>query len=342
MGKRPLPSSTTAHLTGAGTAPTGRQAAATSDPNPTDGYQAPDWLRHARTVYFDSYSPPVYPHIKDFDAKRLVESTLATGADTLWWGSIGYWAHYPSKAYPPHPELGNRDLTAEVAQECRRAGLHLYDYAGYGVFFMEVGWVDQHPEFADWVQRDPDQRRSGAVGVGPGRIQGCLHWTDAAGVCARQQRGGADAGACGAPGEVDATGSRRPRPSVHAVRGVRGGNDSHTAHRGADPLRARVVFENQQKPSSETERQSRSGLEHNAANVHRPNRHHSLTVANLQLLRPSHLSHNRGARVAVLRGMFAFGPERRSRSLWNHRSPSPESSQASRCTVGSPTGPPRR
>ena len=37
-----------------------------------------------------------------------------------------------------------------------------------------------------------------------------------------------------------------------------------------------------------------------------------------------HLFHNQGASVAALRGLFAFGPECRSRSLRNHRSPSPE------------------
>jgi len=41
-----------------------------------------------------------------------------------------------------------------------------------------------------------------------------------------------------------------------------------------------------------------------------------------------HLFHNRDASVAALRGLFAFGPECRSRSLRNHHSPSPESSPA--------------
>ena len=41
-----------------------------------------------------------------------------------------------------------------------------------------------------------------------------------------------------------------------------------------------------------------------------------------------HLFHNQGASDAALRGLFAFGPESRSRSLRNHRSPSPESSQS--------------
>ena len=43
---------------------------------PSDNYQMPDWLHYARTVYFDGYSPPIYPHLKDFDARRLLE---------VWW-----------------------------------------------------------------------------------------------------------------------------------------------------------------------------------------------------------------------------------------------------------------
>src|SRR5260370_7997666 len=41
-----------------------------------------------------------------------------------------------------------------------------------------------------------------------------------------------------------------------------------------------------------------------------------------------HLFHNRSASVATLRELLAFGPECRSRSLRNQRSPSPESSFA--------------
>src|SRR5438876_4191616 len=38
-----------------------------------------------------------------------------------------------------------------------------------------------------------------------------------------------------------------------------------------------------------------------------------------------HFLHNRSASVATLRALFAFGPECRSRSLWNQCSPSSES-----------------
>ena len=50
---------------------------------------------------------------------------------------------------------------------------------------------------------------------------------------------------------------------------------------------------------------------------------------------PEHFLHNRRASVATLRLLFAFGPECRSRSLRNQRSPSPESPKLSN---GSPFG----
>jgi hypothetical protein len=39
----------------------------------SDGYEPPEWLRYSPTVYFDGYTPPVYPSLKDFDPRRLVQ-----------------------------------------------------------------------------------------------------------------------------------------------------------------------------------------------------------------------------------------------------------------------------
>ena len=128
---------------------------------PEDKYQMPDWLRYAQPVYFDGYTPPVYPHIKDFDAKRLVDVVLELGGNVLRFQPIGYWAYYPSKSFRVFPELGNRDLIDEVAQECRKRGVRCYCYTGYGHPHMEVGWVDQNPQYADWVMRDPDGKPYG-------------------------------------------------------------------------------------------------------------------------------------------------------------------------------------
>lgn len=128
-----------------------------------DNFKLPEWMRHSRTVYFDGYSPPVYPHMRDFDARRLIDCVVALGADTLWMSSIGYYAYYPSKAYPPHPELGSRDLINEVSRECRRAGLHLYDYAGWGHPFMELSYAEKHPQYLEWVRRDWDGKPWGSI-----------------------------------------------------------------------------------------------------------------------------------------------------------------------------------
>ena len=128
---------------------------------PQGDYHAPDWLRSIRALYFDGYTAPLYPHMKDFDAKRLVEILVELGGDTLRFQPIGYRAYYPSKTFPVHPELGNRDLIEEVSRECRKAGLHLYCYTGYAMPVITAGLIREHPEFAEWVLRDPERKPYG-------------------------------------------------------------------------------------------------------------------------------------------------------------------------------------
>jgi len=87
-------------LTAAGTAVAALTA---KEADEDDGYQPPDWLRYSKTVYFDGYTPPVYPSLKDFDPRRLVQCALDIGGDTLRYQPIGYRAYYPSKVFPHHP-----------------------------------------------------------------------------------------------------------------------------------------------------------------------------------------------------------------------------------------------
>jgi hypothetical protein len=129
---------------------------------PSDNYQMPDWLHYARAVYFDGYSPPVYPHLKDFDARRLVEAVVEVGGNLLRFQPIGFRACYPSKAFPVHEELGGRDLIDEVARECRRVGVRQYCYTGYGPpIMLTPDYVKEHPKYADWVLRDPEGKPYG-------------------------------------------------------------------------------------------------------------------------------------------------------------------------------------
>jgi Hypothetical glycosyl hydrolase 6/Beta-galactosidase trimerisation domain len=128
---------------------------------PPDGYQPPEWLRYARAVYFEGFTPPMHPRLDEFDAERLVKVVVELGADTLRFQPIGFWAYFPTRSkYPIHPQLGNRDLLVETVHACRKAGLHIYCYSKYGNPSMEPDWVDKHPEYLDWVLRGPDGKPS--------------------------------------------------------------------------------------------------------------------------------------------------------------------------------------
>ena len=128
----------------------------------SDGYQPPEWLHYTQAVYFDGYSPPLYPHMKDFDARRLVEVVTELGGNLLRFQPIGYRAYYPTQAFPLHDELGGRDLIDEVSRECRRAGVHLYCYTNYGFgLTLEPEFLKANPRFNDWLLRDPDGKPYG-------------------------------------------------------------------------------------------------------------------------------------------------------------------------------------
>lgn len=129
-----------------------------------DGYQPPAWLHYAKTVYFEGVAPPVYPHLRDFDAERLVNVVRAMGGDTMRFQPIGIWAYYPSKVFPLCPELDNRDLIDEVSRAARKADIHLYSYCKFANPSMVVGWVDSHPQYSDWVLRGPDGKTFGTFG----------------------------------------------------------------------------------------------------------------------------------------------------------------------------------
>lgn len=130
-----------------------------------DQFQIPNWLRYAQAVYFDGYSPPVYPHMKEFDAQRLLETVVELGGNLLRFQPIGYRAYYPSKVFPVHEELGSRDLINEVSRECRRLGVRLYCYTGYGAPIMLTSdYIKKHPKYSAWALRGPDGKPYGTYG----------------------------------------------------------------------------------------------------------------------------------------------------------------------------------
>ena len=136
---------------------------------PGDNYRAPDWLRYSRSVYFEGYAPPIFPHPKNFNAKTVIERCVELGADTLRFQPVGYRAAFPSRVYPVDPELNNRDLIDEVSRECRAARMHLYCYCVLANE-MDAGLVDD-PKYGVYALRDVNGRPYGFdSGYGNGMV----------------------------------------------------------------------------------------------------------------------------------------------------------------------------
>jgi hypothetical protein len=132
---------------------------------PPDGGPAPEWLQYARAVYFDGYSPPVYPNIDHFDADQLVRIVLELGGNALRYQPIGYYAYYPSKTFPLFEGLGARDLLEEVVRSTRRAGIRNFCYVGYGApIMLTAPNLEKQPRYNDWLLRGPDGRPYGKYG----------------------------------------------------------------------------------------------------------------------------------------------------------------------------------
>ena len=77
-----------------------------------DTFSVPEWLQYARAVYFDGYSPPVYPHIDEFDATRLIQTVLDLGGNLL--------STSPSDTLPTIPAKPFRSSRNWVPEICWR------------------------------------------------------------------------------------------------------------------------------------------------------------------------------------------------------------------------------
>ncbi|HTW79455.1 MAG TPA: beta-galactosidase trimerization domain-containing protein [Terracidiphilus sp.] len=141
-----------------------------------DGYVPPAWLHYSRAVYFEGYTSPVFPYVRDFDAERLVGIVRELGGDTLRFQPLCALAFYPSKVLPEAPELKGRDLINEVSAVCRKTGIHLYCYWQFGSIVQSPKWIEEHPQYSDWVLRDPDGKLDDNYSTGYG-------WGPAVRVC---------------------------------------------------------------------------------------------------------------------------------------------------------------
>ena len=80
---------------------------------------------------------------------------LKAGRLVLRFPAVSQYALYPTKHYPVHPELGERDLLKETIVACRKRGIKVISYVAVNV---SVWPEDLQGEAAQWLSRDASGR----------------------------------------------------------------------------------------------------------------------------------------------------------------------------------------
>jgi hypothetical protein len=135
---------------------------------------AHEWVRGARLLIAEGYSPPFFPSL-DYDAEKAVSIGRKLGCNALRFPSFSYVAYFPTKTkLPLHPELGSRDLLKSTAELCQRAGIRLVVYNPLNHPFMDI--TSNDPNYQDWTRRFADGRPMVTTHFGWGSYyEGCLN-----------------------------------------------------------------------------------------------------------------------------------------------------------------------
>lgn len=133
-----------------------------------------DWIRSARLLIAEGYSPPFYPSL-DYDPEKAVTIARKLGCNALRFPSFSYVAYFPTKTkLPRHPELGTRDLLKLTAELCQKAGIKLVVYNPLNHPFMDI--TSNDPNYPDWTRRFADGRPMITTHFGWGSYyEGCLN-----------------------------------------------------------------------------------------------------------------------------------------------------------------------
>src|SRR5512133_639675 len=91
----------------------------------------PDWMQTARVFLVDAYEPPFTPRL-EFDARALADTMVRMNANTVRMVALGPYAFIQGVRFSPHPELGNRDLLAEMIAVAKPRGIKVVPYLSTG------------------------------------------------------------------------------------------------------------------------------------------------------------------------------------------------------------------
>ena len=108
-----------------------------------------EWIRRARVFMMDNYHPPFWPDL-EFDAEKLVDVAQRYHVNAIRFGSAGKWAVFPNDFWPPHPQLGDRDLIHEILEAAHPRGIKVITYIPTGHIIPDENIMVHHPE---WLYR---------------------------------------------------------------------------------------------------------------------------------------------------------------------------------------------
>jgi hypothetical protein len=105
------------------------------------------WMHTARVFLIDAYEPPFATRL-ELDAKALAETMAAMNANTVRIATMGKYALIPGVRFTPHPELGSRDILAEVIAASKPRGIRVVPYVSTGHKLAWTMVTRDHPEYA--------------------------------------------------------------------------------------------------------------------------------------------------------------------------------------------------
>jgi len=105
------------------------------------------WIHTARVFLIDAYEPPFATKL-EFDAEALAKTMASMNANTVRIATMGKYVLIPGVRFTPHPELGNRDILAEVIAASRPRGIRVVPYVSTGHKLAWTMVTRDHPEYA--------------------------------------------------------------------------------------------------------------------------------------------------------------------------------------------------
>ena len=118
-----------------------------------------EWMQTARVFLIDAYEPPFAPRL-EFDAEALADTMEKMNANTVRIATMGKYALIPGVRFSPHPQLGQRDILAEVVAASKRRGIRVVPYISTGHKLAWTMVTRDHPEYAQRTRPNGPPARS--------------------------------------------------------------------------------------------------------------------------------------------------------------------------------------